>query len=76
MDGFYGFPNYPRRWRSDGEREDIESSETWNGGTGTVTFNWLQQHPEGFDPAALPTPVEEMGTTDPWDMADGYFPNL
>lgn len=25
------------------EREDVVSSETWNGGAGTITFNWLQQ---------------------------------
>lgn len=58
------------RWRPDEDREDVESSETWNGGTGTITFNWLQQHPEGFDPPAIPSPVEEgdANSTDPWGI--------
>lgn len=59
--------------RPDEEREDVISTETWNGGTGTITLNLLQQHPAGFDLAAVPTPVEEgaTGTTDPWDATDG-----
>lgn len=62
-----------RPWRAEDDREDVVSTETWNGGTGTITFNYLQQHPEGFDPEANPTPVEEgdTGTTDPWDATTG-----
>jgi hypothetical protein len=55
--------------RPDDDREDVESSETWTGGAGTVTFNWLQQHKEGFDPATPPTPLEEAETTDPWGIS-------
>lgn len=55
------------RW-DDECREDVESSETWNGGTGTITFNWLQQRPE--DTTEKPeTPLEEAGTTDIWDIS-------
>lgn len=56
--------------RPDECREDVVSSETWNGETGTITLNLLQQHPTSFDLEALPTPVEEgtTGTTDPWDI--------
>ena len=51
-------------------RQDVYSSETWNGGAGTITFNWLQQHEEGFDPSAVPSPIEEGdgGTTNPWNI--------
>lgn len=76
MDGFYRFPNYPRIWRDDEDREDVESSETWNGGTGTISLNWLQQHPEGFDPPRPLTPVEEEETTDSHGVATVFFPNL
>lgn len=59
-----------RWWRREEDREDIDSEETWNGGDGTISLNRLQQHEVGFDPAAVPTPVEEIGTTDPWGIAD------
>lgn len=57
------------RWQED-EREDVISTETWNGGDGTVLFNYLQQHEEGFDPPAIPSPIEEGdgGTTNPWGV--------
>lgn len=57
-------------YRSEECREDVESTETWNGGAGTVTFNHLQQHKEGFDPEREETPLEAAGTTDPWGIAD------
>lgn len=58
-----------RRWRNQDDREDVVSSETWNGGAGTITFNYLQQHEEGFDPPAVPSLIEEGagGSTDPWN---------
>lgn len=51
------------------DREDVISTETWNGGGGTITFNYLQQHEEGFDPERPPTPLEEAETTDPWGIS-------
>lgn len=62
-------PGMPKR---DECRQDVYSSETWNGGTGTITFNWLQQHEEGFDPPRVPSFIEEGagGSTDPWNISD------
>lgn len=51
-------------------REDVVSTETWNGGAGTITHNYLQQHEEGFDPESVPTPLEEAETTDAWGITD------
>lgn len=46
-------------------REDVISSETWNGGSGTITFNYLQQRED--DTTERPaTPLEEAETTDFW----------
>lgn len=50
------------------ELEYPVSSETWNGGTGRVTFNYLQQRPEEPVCPDLP-PVD----TDPWGVTDGGF---
>lgn len=57
-----------RPFRAEDDREDALSVD------GVVTFNYLQQHPEGFDPPAVRSPVEEgdTGTTDPWGVADGW----
>jgi len=53
--------------RPDECREDVESSETWKGEAGTITFNWLQQYqPVEFEEPL--TPVEEAGTTDIWGI--------
>jgi hypothetical protein len=53
------------------EREDIFSTETWEGGDGTVTFNYLQQHEDGFDDFTRElTPLEVAGTTDIWDIVE------
>lgn len=50
-------------------REDVESSELWNGGAGTITFNHLQQGP--VDDTERPaTPLEEAETTDPWGVVE------
>ena len=60
-------------WLADEDcREDVESRDLVDGGDGAVTFNWLQQHPEGFDPPRTPSPIEEGdgGTTDPWGVGD------
>jgi hypothetical protein len=47
------------------DREDVISTETWNGGAGTITFNYLQQREtdvsENDDQAA---------STDPWSISD------
>lgn len=59
-----------KREREPACREDVLSSETWKGGTGTITFNYLQQREE--DTSERPeTPLEEAGTTDIWDATDG-----
>lgn len=51
------------RWRREQDREDVQSKD------GKVTFNWLQQRP--VDTSARPvTPVEQLGTTDPWGISD------
>lgn len=55
---------------SDECRQDVISSETWNGGTGTIAFNYLQQHEEGFDLETPPTPLEEAETTDIWGISE------
>lgn len=57
--------------RKDSEREDVTSTETWTGAAGSISFNWLQQHEEGFDPPAIPSLIEEgaSGTTDPWTIS-------
>lgn len=47
------------------DREDVKSTETWNGGTGTITFNWLQQS-EVDTSANDPHPE----TTDIWGIVD------
>lgn len=56
-----------RPWRCEDDREDVISRD------GTIVFNYLQQHPEDFDLAAVPSPVEEGATngTDPWGITDG-----
>lgn len=51
------------------EREDVISSETWNGGAGTITFNYLQQREEDTSERP-PTPLEEAGTTDIWGVVE------
>lgn len=58
-----------RTLRDEECREDVESSETWNGGAGTITFNHLQQRPADETERAQ-TPLEEAGTTDPWGIVD------
>lgn len=47
------------------DREDVVSSETWNGGAGTITFNWLQQREA--DTSENDTFPE---TTDIWGITD------
>lgn len=63
------YRNYPRRWRPDEDREDVDSTETWNGGEGTISFNRLQQSVHDDEPH-LPTPVEAADSTDPWDIVE------
>ena len=46
------------------EREDVVSSETWNGGAGTVTFNWLQQRE-----ADTSENDDQAVDTDPWNIS-------
>ena len=60
----------PRFWRSEDCREDMVSTETQNGGDGTISHNHLQQHEEGFDVESVPTPLEEAETTDAWNITD------
>lgn len=55
--------------RGDDCREDVISTEAWEGGSGAISFNYLQQHPEGFDPPAQITPLEAAGTTDIWGIS-------
>lgn len=50
-------------------REDVISTETWNGGSGTISFNYLQQREEDTTEKP-PTPLEAAGTTDPWGATD------
>lgn len=50
-------------------REDVISTETWNGGSGTIAFNYLQQREEDTSERP-PTPLEEAETTDPWGITD------
>lgn len=50
-------------------REDVVSTETWNGGSGTITFNHLQQR-EPDTTVDVETPLEAAGTTDVWDIVD------
>jgi hypothetical protein len=53
-----------------GCREDVISTETWNGGDGTISFNHLQQREP--DTTTRPaTPLEEAETTDPWGITAG-----
>ncbi len=59
----------PHGLKDDDCREDVVSSELWNGGDGTIHFNHLQQGP--IDPTERPpTPLEAIGTTDPWGITD------
>lgn len=56
-------------WPDEDCREDVESSETWNGGDGTITFNHLQQRKPDTT-VDVETPLEAAGTTDIWDITD------
>jgi hypothetical protein len=46
--------------------QSVDSTETWNDGDGTITFNWLQQR-------EVDESVNDQGlypsTTDPWDIS-------
>lgn len=53
--------------RSEDCREDVVSTETWNEGDGTISFNHLQQREEDTTERPL-TPLEEAGGTDIWDL--------
>lgn len=46
------------------EREDVISTETWNGGDGTITFNYLQQRETDTTENVAFAPA----TTDPWEI--------
>jgi hypothetical protein len=53
-----------KRERREEDREDVISED------GTITFNYLQQRP--VDTTERPqTPLEEIGTTDPWGITTG-----
>lgn len=58
-----------RWWRCPDEREDVISTETWNDGDGTTSFNYLQQR-EVDNTERPETPLEEAGTTDPWGITE------
>lgn len=48
--------------------EGVISEEVWNGGTGSVAFNFAQQRPaEAVEPEQGPV------TTDPWGVTDGGY---
>jgi hypothetical protein len=51
-------------WRDDDEREDVCDRD------GRVTFNYLQQHEDGFDDPPLIRAREVPLTTDPWGIVD------
>jgi hypothetical protein len=53
-----------RPWRRDSEREDVCDRD------GRVTFNWLQQHPAGFDDPPCEHPSRITTGTDPWGIVD------
>lgn len=56
----------PPKDACDENREDVESSETWNGGSGTITFNYLQQRPD----CEIPGDFSDFPTTtDPWGIS-------
>lgn len=50
-------------------REDVISTERWNGGDGTISFNYLQQRPVD-NTERPPTPLEAAETTDPWGVVE------
>ncbi len=50
-------------------REDVVSSETWDGGAGAITFNYLQQRKPDTT-VDVETPLEAAGTTDIWGITD------
>ncbi|HET7588602.1 MAG TPA: hypothetical protein VFK14_00230 [Solirubrobacterales bacterium] len=56
-----------QRPRDPEDRQDVLSSETWKGGEGKVTFNYLQQ--KELDTTRSPvTPLEAAGGTDIWGI--------